>query len=66
MKIIGIALLISLLYGCSNQATYEAVQQSQKNECGKLPQGQYEDCMREVDTSYDDYERERQEVITAP
>ena len=66
MKIIGLTLFVSLLYGCSNQAAYETVQQSQKNECAKLPQGQYEDCMHEVDTSYDDYERERQEVINAP
>ena len=65
MRIIGIALLISLSCGCNNQATYEAVQQGQRNECAKLPQGAYEDCMREVDTPYDEYERQRQETINA-
>lgn len=65
MRNIGIALFISLSFGCSNQATYEALQQSQRNECAKLPQGQYEDCMREVNVPYDDYERERQELIKA-
>ncbi len=63
MRIIGIALLISLFCGCNNQVTYEAVQQKQRNECGKLPQGQYEDCVREVGISYEDYERERQESM---
>ena len=65
MKIIGITILILLSCGCSNQATYEALQQGQRNECEKLPQGQYEDCMREADVPYGQYERERQEAIKA-
>lgn len=65
MRIIGLTISILLSCGCSNQATYEAIQQGQRNECAKLPQGAYEDCMREVDTPYNEYERERQEAINA-
>lgn len=32
-------------------------------ECGKLPQIQYEECIRDYSTSYEEYERERQASI---
>ena len=65
MRNIVIAIFISLASGCNNQATYEAVQQGQRNECAKLPQGRYEDCIREIGVSYGEYERERLELIKA-
>jgi len=49
-----------LLAGCSNSQIYDAVQENRHIECSKLPQNQYEDCIRNYDTPYAEYERERQ------
>lgn len=58
------AFLLALVgTACSNQQIYTAVQESQRIDCGKLQQPQYEECMRELETPYDEYERERQEVV---
>ena len=53
-----------LLMGCSNQQIYTAVQENRRIECSKLPQGQYEKCMSDYDTPYEEYERERQAART--
>ena len=53
-----------LLMGCSNRQIYTAVQENRRLECSKLPQGQYEKCMSEYDTPYEEYERERQAAIS--
>jgi hypothetical protein len=56
-------MLSLLLMGCSNQQIYTAVQENRRVECSKLPQVQFEKCMSEYNTSYDEYERQRQAVI---
>lgn len=50
-----------LLTGCSNQQLYNAIQENRRMECGKLPQNQFEECMRDYDTSFQEYERDREE-----
>jgi hypothetical protein len=60
----SIVLVIALaLLGCSNKQIYTAVQDNRRVECGKLPQNQYEQCISEYDTPYEEYERERQAAI---
>jgi hypothetical protein len=54
---------VFLLAGCTNQQIYTAIQENRRQECGKLPLGQYEQCMRDYDTSYEEYERQRQAAI---
>ena len=49
-----------LMVGCSNSQIYNAIQENRRFECSKLPQNQYEECLRKYDTSYTEYERERQ------
>lgn len=53
------------LMACTNKQIYTTVQNNHRLECGKLPQDQYEQCMQEVGTSYEDYEQERQEILEA-
>jgi hypothetical protein len=61
---LSLFLMISLfLIGCSNKQIYAAVQENRRVECSKLPQDQYEKCMSEYETPYEEYERERQAVI---
>lgn len=61
-------LLVMLLglAGCSNQQVYTAVQDSQKVDCQKYQDTRYEKCLAELDTPYDEYEKDRQALKKAP
>ncbi len=63
MKSLAILGSAFLLVACTHEQVYNAVQQNQQLECSKLPQVRYEECMKDVDESYKDYERERQELL---
>ena len=63
MKSLGIVVLALLLVACTHEQVYNNVQQNQQLECSKLPQVQYEEGMKSVDQSYQDYKRERQEIL---
>ena len=54
-----VLLVQSLLIGCSNREIYDNVQMNQRQECRKLPPGQYEDCTKFLRESYDSYELKR-------
>lgn len=57
-------ILISLtLSACSNQAIYNTLQQNQRNACLKEPPVLYEECMERASQSYQDYRRERDEML---
>jgi len=60
-------LVLSLcLLGCSNEQVYNAIQENRRLECAKLPQPQYDKCMRDYDVSYGDYQRQRSDPGEAP
>lgn len=63
MKLKLITLIFLFIAGCSNKGAYESIQISNKFACSKLPPSQYDECMKNADKSYDEYERERKEVI---
>ena len=47
------------LSGCTSRQLYNAGQGWQRNECNKLlDQGERERCLREANTTYDDYKRQ--------
>ena len=52
-----------IVASCSNQQIYTAVQENQRQECGKLPQVQYEKCMRDFEMSYEEYDEQRQAIL---
>lgn len=63
MKFVGITTLLLLLAACSNKQVYTAIQQNRQSECAKLPQVHFEQCMKDYGAPYEDYARERQEVL---
>ena len=52
-----------LVQACSQQQVYDAIQQNRQLECQKLPGTQYEECMKQYSEPYEEYERERQELL---
>jgi hypothetical protein len=52
-----------LFVGCSNKAVYDNIQFNNRKECNKVPPSQYEECIDRSSKSYEEYGRERKEVI---
>ena len=63
MRILIMALIAAWLAGCSARGSYESIQSSKRYDCAKLPASQYDACMEQANRSYDEYQRERQQVI---
>ena len=63
MKWMPIYLAIFILASCTNRDVYDSLQANNRNECMKLPQSQYDDCMADANKSYAEYEQERKEAI---
>jgi hypothetical protein len=60
--IILAALTAPALIACSSQAWYQGVQASHEASCMKEPLSQYEECMKQNDDSYNEYEKNRGEL----
>lgn len=58
-----VMLLIVGLTACSNRAVYENIRIHQTNECLKVPPARYGECLESVNKPYDEYERERKEIL---
>ncbi|BES69043.1 hypothetical protein RE428_00610 [Marinobacter nanhaiticus D15-8W] len=63
MKLLCVLLSLVVLVGCSNRAVYDNIQLNQRNECFKLPPSQRSDCLDSIDKSYDEYRKEREEIV---
>lgn len=57
---LGIALSLT---ACSARSTYNSIQISNQNECRRMVGSAYEECMARNSKSYEEYERERQELL---
>ncbi len=65
MPVYKIALLFSLtgLVACSTQNWYSGAQSAQTAHCMKQPQAEYDDCMQQSGKSYNEYEKDQEELI---
>lgn len=63
MTKVWVVVPVLLLASCSNKQLFDMTQETKRNECRRLPPNQYEDCMRSVEPSFEEYMRKRQEVI---
>lgn len=53
--------------GCSNKAIYENMRLNQRNECIEEPlPTTYAECIERTNKSYEEYQRERNEVAEKP
>jgi len=52
------------MQGCSHRAGYDGIQSSKRYECFQLPPAQQDACLERASKPYEDYERERREVLT--
>ena len=57
-----ILLVLCSLPACSSRQVYELIQIRERNECLKLPESQYEECIERADQGYDTYKKNREEL----
>lgn len=63
MKALLMLALTLLLASCSNKSVYQDLQRNKRNECMQVPPAEYDRCMRSMEQTYEDYERQRQEAL---
>ncbi len=61
-----IVVLVTIAAGCSHRAVYDNVRIHQRNECANKPPSTYFECIERANKSYEEYERERKEVLEKP
>jgi len=60
------ALLTFSALGCSNKVIYDNLQLNQRQNCAQEPRPTYDECTERTNKSYEDYERERKELLETP
>ena len=55
-------LLVLAMSACSSRQAYDAMQARERNECLKVPESQYQDCIERTSQSYAEFSRERESL----
>jgi len=64
IKFAFLALVCISFSGCSSKELYESTQPKyDENECRQLPPHQYEECINQEAKTFEEYKREREEII---
>ncbi|MBL1141704.1 MAG: hypothetical protein HND53_06695 [Proteobacteria bacterium] len=51
------------LQACSSKQIHSMIQSNQQNECQTAPNSEYDNCIKHANESYEEYSRNRKEVI---
>lgn len=52
--------------GCTHQNVYDNIQQDNARRCIERPESQYEQCMKDANIPYEQYQREREDLLSSP
>jgi len=64
IKFAFLALVCISFSGCCSKELYESTQPKyDENECRQLPPHQYEECINQEAKTFEEYKREREEII---
>ena len=61
--VICLGALLTSVQACMNKGVYVSLQKHQELRCNKVPESDYESCMKEARESYEDYQGKREEII---
>ncbi len=56
-------LLLIVVSACSSQQYYEGLKAGRKAQCLEYPEAEFEDCVGDTTTSYEEYRRQREEAV---
>jgi hypothetical protein len=64
VKIVSLTFILMMFVGCSSKELYESTQPKySENECRNLPPYEYDDCINKEAKSFEEYKKERTEII---
>jgi len=61
-NIFSLIILACTLGACSSAGWYQGMQTREQNQCLNVPPGEYDDCMKNADTSYGEYRDKQKEL----
>jgi len=59
----AVAMLALVVSACTSQQYYEGLKAGHRSQCLEYPESEYNDCIEETDTGYEDYQHQRKEII---
>ncbi len=62
LRLVFVLAAVLALQGCSKRALYDGFQMVRERQCYDLQGSQREDCLKNADTSYGQYQMDRQET----
>ncbi len=51
------------LVACTSQGAYEGLQSGHRSSCLEYPESEFQNCVDESKTSYQEYQRQRDEIL---
>lgn len=63
MREILVLIPLLCLISCSTHAWYQSAKDAQAAHCRQGPLSEYDDCMKQSDGSYNEYEKERDTTV---
>jgi len=64
IKLMQILILVPMLVSCSGpRGAYESIQTAQRSECLYMAGDEYNKCIEKYSKPYDEYKRERDEIL---
>lgn len=64
--VVGKLLMMLVVFGisgCSKKAIYDETRRHERYECLKEPPSAYSECLERTNKTYDEYERQRKELL---
>ena len=61
--IVTVSGCLALVTACSSANWYQSAKTSGEIECRKEPAGRYEECMKAYETTYQEYNKQREDAI---
>ena len=60
---ISVVVFLISAQACTTKGAYISLQKHQELMCNKVPESDYEACMKNANESYEDYNQKREEII---
>ncbi len=59
----SVIILYLVITACTSQQYYEGLKAGQRAKCLEYPEAEYQDCVEETDTGFEEYKNQRKEVV---
>jgi hypothetical protein len=58
-----VSIIFLVITACTSQQYYEGLKAGHRASCLEYPEAEYQDCIEETDTGFEEYKNQRKEVV---